>query len=499
MHRSLDFARCRPDPPEIETGCAWFQLRPFRWVIPVVVLLACGTAGMGQDEVPRSPLQRPAPEAVVSPFKTTISKKNRIVPAAAEDDKPDNEPADERRSEKRNGANIDESMADGAAETIPFPEYLPLPAWPTWTPASDPSKQPIYAPVGQYDLIRPAHGILQTLDDQEYVRPVASEEDLIYEQATCPSPIDQMRPDGMAPAGVFGDHTLNTGGRVLLSYRFNNIAYDGLLNGTHSISNATVFNNFTLAPTHATFQTHYFVAEFGPTDDFTFQFILPFIERRIEYVNKAGQQFVTDVTDPYDLQFNTMYVLWRGDRQQLHLNIGMRTPNGIFDQQGQVPTPTSPALTYPMRTSDGTWDFLPGATYRGQSNYWTWGAQVLGTKRFGMNRYDYRLGDDLQLNAWLSRKFTESLSGSVRLNGDLWGNINGADHRLNQSLVPSNDPNLQAGRLLNLLFGVNYMVPEGVLRGQRIGVEAGFPAFQSLSGPQLQQIWQIWTNVSLMY
>jgi hypothetical protein len=298
---------------------------------------------------------------------------------------------------------------------------------------------------------------------------------------------------------MFGEHTLNTGGRVLLSYRFNNTSYDGLLNGTGSVSTASVFNNFTLAPIHETAQTHYFVAEFGPTDDFTFQFILPVIDHRMEFVNAAGQHFFTDVTDLYDLQFNTMYVLWRGNRQQLHLNIGMRTPNGIFDEQGTFPTPTSPSLTYPMRTSDGTWDFLPGATYRGQSDYWTWGTQILGTKRFGKNKFDYRLGDELVLNAWLARKLTDSFSASVRLNGDLWGNIVGADHRLNQSLVPSNVPGLQAGRLLNLLFGANYVVPTGVLRGQRIGVEGGIPVFQSLMGPQLQQRYQLWVNVSLTY
>ncbi|MGE5191251.1 MAG: hypothetical protein ACM3U2_02035 [Deltaproteobacteria bacterium] len=459
-------------------------------MIPLAVLFATGGWGIGQDQVPRSPLSPKTARTLVSPFKSAIPAADQIMPAAGTIDAGDADSDDENKQKH---------PPKTAEESTPYPEYPPDPIWPTWTPASDPSRQPIFAPAGQYDLVRPAHGILQTLDDQEFERVVASEDDLIYEEATCPPPIDLMRPDGMAPAGVFGDHTLNTGGRVLLSYRFNNTSYDGLLSGTGSVSNASVFNSFALAPTHETALTHYFVGEFGPTDDFTFQFILPVIQRRIQYVSQAGQHFVTDVTDLYDLQFNTMYVLYRGDRQQIHLNLGLRTPNGIFDQQGQFPTPTSPNLTYPMRTSDGTWDFLPGATYRGQSDYWTWGAQILGTKRFGKNRYDYRLGDDLTLNAWLSRKLTDSLSGSVRLNGVLWGNIVGADHRLNPNLVPTNRPDLQGGRLLNVLFGLNYVVPSGALRGQRLGVEGGIPAYQSLFGPQLQQRYQIWANVSLSY
>ncbi len=444
----------------------------------------------GQDLDPQSRLKSRFPGSLVSPLKSAVPKSNRIILAGARRD------AGDVDSRKKYGTDDD---AEIPPEDVPPPDYPADPVWPAWTAANDPSKQPIFAPVGQYQLVNPPPRILDTTEDRVYERIVGNEEDLFYDCATCPPAIDLMRPDGMAPAGVFGDHTLNTGGRVLLSYRFNNTSYDGLLSGTQSVSNANVFNNFTLAPTHATFQTHYFVGEFGPTEDFTFQFILPIVERRIQYIGQAGQRPVTDVTDLYDLQFNTMYVLWRAEHQQIHLNIGMRTPNGIFDQQGQVPTPTSPELTYPMRTSDGTWDFLPGITYRGQSDYWTWGAQALFTKRFGKNKYDYRLGDDATLNFWISRKLTDSLSASARLNGQLWGNIVGADHRLNPDLVPSNQTGLQGGRLLNILFGMNYVVPSGVLQGQRLGVEGGIPIYQSLLGPQLQQRYEIWSNVSIAF
>ncbi len=389
---------------------------------------------------------------------------------------------------------------ESPAAVIPFPEYPPDPVWPSWSAGSDPSKQPIFNPIGQYHLISPPPGLFDTLENRDYERAVASEEDLFYDCATCPPPIDLYRPDGMAPAGVFGDHTLNTGGRVLLSYRFNNTTYDGLLNGTHSVSTASTLAAFPLAPTRETAQTHYFLFEFGPTEDFTFQFIMPIVQRRIQYVSRTGQEEISDITDLYDIQLNTMWVLKRWDHQQIHINLGMRSPNGIFDQQGTAPTPTSPALTYPMRTSDGTFDFLPGLTYRGQSDYWTWGAQALGTVRFGINRYGYRLGDEGDLNGWLSRKLSDSFSTSIRLNGQLVGNIYGADDRLNANLVPTNRTNLQAGQILNVLFGVNYMFPDGgIFQGQRLGVEGGVPVYQNLSGPQLRQTYQIWANWTLMF
>ncbi len=458
-----------------------------RWMAAIFVWLGVAAIASSADPVIRSTPPARTPQAVKSPYKSPAPAENRIILAEAVDEP---EPS-------KSGESYNRDSAD-AEQDVPIPDYPPEPVWPTWTAANDPSKQPIFAPAGIYDLVRPAHGFLQTLEDQDYERVVASEADLIYDQATCPPPIDLYRPDGMAPAGVFGDHTLNTGGRVLLSYRFNNTSYDGLLNGTQSVSTASTLAKFPMAPVHETAQTYYLLFEYGPTDNFTFQYIMPIVLRRIQFVG-TGSPLVTDVTDIYDLQFNTMWVVKRWDRQQVHLNMGLRTPNGIFDQQGQVPTPTSPVLTYPMRTSDGTFDMLPGVTYRGQSDHWTWGAQALGTVRFGINSHGYRLGNELDLNGWASRRLTESLSASIRLNGTLLDNIFGADQRLNANLTPTNRPNLQGGQVLNLFFGLNYRIPTGILQGQFLGFEGGFPAYQSLSGPQLQQRYQIWSSFNFLF
>ena len=81
----------------------------------------------------------------------------------------------------------------------------------------------------------------------------------------------------------------------------------------------------------------------------------------------------------------------------------------------------------------------------------------------------------------------------------IMGNIYGSDGRLNPLLVPSNQPNLQAGQQLNILFGLNFVIPEGFLKGQRLGVEGGIPVYQWYDGPQLKQQYQIWTNLTLLF
>ncbi|MBI3861759.1 MAG: hypothetical protein HY290_07670 [Planctomycetia bacterium] len=399
------------------------------------------------------------------------------------------------------------SKSETGAEKEPAATYAPSdvlppvkdPQWPAWTPTDNPARQPVVSPIGYYGLVRPPFGVAPDEYGQEYLRHVASEADLDFNDATCAQPIDIFRPDGVAPAGVIGDHTLNTLGRVMVSYRYNNMAYDGLLDGSSSISTAAALAQFPIVPISGTAQNHLFILEHAPTDDLTFQAILPIVQRRINYIDALGNRYVTDSTDISDIQLYALYVVQRTENQQIHLNLGVQAPTSVFDTIGQVPTPASPQLTYPMRIGDGTWDFLPGITYRGQSDDWTWGVQGLGIVRFGINRYGYRLGDEGNFNAWIARKLNDWASASTRLNAHVVGNIFGADERLNPFLVPSNMTSLQAGQQLNVLFGLNFVIPDGFLKGQRLGVEGGIPVYQWLEGPQLRQTYQIWTNLTLLF
>ena len=301
-----------------------------------MLVVVCGvvTPAFGQDVPARERDTVPVPPTRVSPYKSVAPNANRVAGARDDETEPQSETGDSPNS-----------VAERNDDDIPIEDYPREPAWPKWTPANDLSKQPIF-PMTElyYGLARPPSGISPNEDGQEYARVVASEEDLFYHEATCPPPIDIFcRPDGMAPSGVFGDHTLNTGGRILLEYRFNTMDFSGLRSGTQEVSTASALKAFPLAPTRATFQTHYFTFEFGPTDDLTLTATLPIIMRRIHFVDAFGDERLTDVTDLYDISINANYVLWRGDRQQFHVSPGIRIPAGVFDMLGQLPSPTSPA------------------------------------------------------------------------------------------------------------------------------------------------------------
>ena len=57
--------------------------------------------------------------------------------------------------------------------------------------------------------------------------------------------------------------------------------------------------------------------------------------------------------------------------------------------------------------------------------------------------------------------------------------------------VPTADPNLRAGHRIDMLGGVNFVVPLGPLGEHRIALEAGAPVYQWLDGPQLETDWRV--------
>ena len=135
-----------------------------------------------------------------------------------------------------------------------------------------------------------------------------------------------------------------------------------------------------------------------------------------------------------------------------------------------------------MQLGSGTFDLMPGMTYTGFADDWSWGAQALGTIRTGSNKRGYTLGNMGDFSLWGAHRWNENVSTSLRLNGTTWGNISGSDSRLNPNVIPTADPNLRAGSRLDILLGIN----GDFGNGHRLAIEGGLPVAQSYDGPQLE-------------
>jgi hypothetical protein len=143
---------------------------------------------------------------------------------------------------------------------------------------------------------------------------------------------------------------------------------------------------------------------------------------------------------------------------------------------------------YMMQLGSGTWDLRPGFTYTGYQGNMSWGAQALGTLRLQEdNGSGYALGDALDLTAWTAYRLTDALSISGRLAWRTEAEIDG------HYVFPHNHdspPDLQinyGGDRLDAGLGFNYVIPQGVLQGHRLAIEALSPIYQDVNGIQLDR------------
>lgn len=319
---------------------------------------------------------------------------------------------------------------------------------------------------------------------------------------TCAHEKRGMRPDGHAPIMVMGDHIHKTG-ELMLSYRYMRMTMDGNRDGSHRLSEAEIVDpsgeyQFRVAPTDMDMEMHMFGAMYAPSDRLTLMAMIPYTELSMNHLTRSGHHFSTDSSGLGDIKISGLYSLYEAGSFWIHLNMGLSFPTGSISKKDQTPMGRV-RLPYPMQLGSGTYDFLPGITFHGQSERWSWGGQALATIRLGENSHDYTLGDRLELTTWVSRVFSRVVSGSLRLAWEDWGNIDGADPRLNPALVPTADPHRRGGRRLDLFTGLNLRIPSGFLKRHRLAIEAGRPLYQDFDGPQLETDWKVTAGWQYMF
>jgi hypothetical protein len=293
------------------------------------------------------------------------------------------------------------------------------------------------------------------------------------------------RPDGHAPIGVMGDHTHGSG-EFMVSYRFMQMRMKGNRVGTESVSTEDVLNDYMVSPTEMIMSMHMLGLMYAPTDVVTLMLMVPFTLQSMDHVTRMGAEFTTETSGISDIRLTGLFKLASFSRQQVHANLGLSFPTGSVTERGATPVDDNAKLPYPMQLGSGTFDILPGITYLGQADRFSWGAQASGTIRLGENSEEYRLGNRGLATAWVAGKWANGFSTSLRAEAQTWANISGADPELNPMMVPTADSDLRGGTRVDGLIGANMYVRNGVLKGHRFAVELGIPLYQKLDGPQLE-------------
>jgi hypothetical protein len=315
-----------------------------------------------------------------------------------------------------------------------------------------------------------------------------------------PAPISNLwdpgRVDAHAPIGVMGDHT-HEAGEWMLSYRYMYMNMEPNFVGNDKVSARQVVTpkpkgeGFLVSPTKMNMEMHMMSVMHAPTDNLTLMLMMPWISKEMDHIRRDGLRFTTRSRDWGDLKLQGLVKVYDANRQRIHLNLGVSAPTGATNEADVVPGPGRTRLPYPMQIGSGTWDLILGATYLGQSDHFSWGAQAIGTVRTGTNDEGYTLGNMIDGNVWGAWEACRSVSFSTRFGISSWGNIDGRDRNLviPPSVVPTADPNLRGGTRVDWAGGINFKFVDGPLQGGRLAFEAGLPLWQDLDGPQLGTDW----------
>jgi hypothetical protein len=179
------------------------------------------------------------------------------------------------------------------------------------------------------------------------------------------------------------------------------------------------------------------------------------------------------------------------DGRRVHLKLGLNLPTGSIDEKDSM----SRILGYGMQLGSGTYDLEPAITYLGQTESYSYGAQLGGILRIGENDNDYTLGNKFEASLWGARKITESLSASAKFDYSSQSEVDGAHKGLTtmqKNMSPGNQASSQGRDITTFGLGLNYYFQEGGLKGHRFAAEWETPIDQKVNGVQLE-LDSVWT------
>lgn len=183
------------------------------------------------------------------------------------------------------------------------------------------------------------------------------------------------RVDHHDPAFLMYTHVLERG-EWMIGYRYTDSYMGGNQTGTTPLSNSQASNApggsmYMMVPTSMTMEMHMVDIMRGITDDVTFYLMPTWTDDTMNMLMNGGTTFRMSNGGFSDLPFGTLWRVYHGPADDVVLNIGFSAPTGDINNTTLMPMGMGMsmpmAFPYTMQLGHGTWDALPGITYK---HYW---------------------------------------------------------------------------------------------------------------------------------
>ena len=312
-------------------------------------------------------------------------------------------------------------------------------------------------------------------------------------------------PEGHAPIMVMGDH-MHKAGEYMISLRHMDMSMKGNFNGRDAIADSAILNianshgtpaQLRVVPQKMDMKMTMLGAMYAPSDTVTLMLMAMHIENTMTLktyhaMNKTLLgSFESRSEGAGDTTIGALFHGGETATGKWHYGLGLSLPTGSIKQTGTVLTPmnmtaTGKRLPYPMQLGSGSYDLKPSVTYNGDWGSWRIGGQANAVVRLNDNNGDYRLGDKAELHGWAMKRFTDWLSGSVRIDVSHQGKIDGEDTNISLP-VQTAQTNFSGGTFANLSLGVNLIGQSGALANHRLAIEWVSPVHQDVHGVQMER------------
>jgi hypothetical protein len=298
------------------------------------------------------------------------------------------------------------------------------------------------------------------------------------------------RPDGVAPVGIWGDHTLPAG-TVEGGYRFTHATARGLVFGKQVATEESVLAlGFNFVPIERTVQSHIAQVGIGVTDWLTVNARGGWIAKNRTSANDSVL-FFNETSGISDIQADALWDVYHQGAYRAHLHTGVIIPTGAVDARGDFGPASDVQLPYDMQIGSGSWAVVPGATAQVMNNMGSVGVQIRGVFPVADNSRGWRPGARIEGALWAGYRFNDFVSVSGGFRAMQQGAIKGFDIELETLRDPGDLALSTKTKKVEMPLGMNLRIPGGALAGQRLSIEAVWTVHEETDGPLLKDDWAL--------
>ncbi len=304
--------------------------------------------------------------------------------------------------------------------------------------------------------------------------------------------------DSHGPISIMGDH-VHKKNEYMFSYRLMKMEMKNLFQGNNKISKVRTMSSpngasnssgtYMNAPHSMSMDMHMFGAMYAPSDHITLMLMGSFNNKEMTTQRMpmaGGKNFDVNSSGFGDIRLSFLSKIQDSKKWKNHIGLGISFPTGSINERDVTPMSSDARLGYAMQNGTGTYDgfFLI-------NNLNEFGKLKVGEQFFfklpvsGKNDYGYKYGEDIGLNLWVSYRFFEYLSGSLKINYQYKGEMEGFDTEMNKRMNPAMDSKNQGFNKVNLGLGLNFINYSNYLKNNRIALELIIPVYRDYNGIQM--------------